>query len=72
MEKTTAVKERPFIVRTGRTEKLEASMEVEKEQVPGEDFVFVDAVFGMTPEQVGLQEEEDKKKPEYTSYIPLQ
>lgn len=34
--------------------------EGEKEQVPGENFVFVDAVFGMRPEQVGLQEEEDK------------
>lgn len=44
---------------------LDVIMEVEKEQVPGEDFVFVDAVFRMRPEQVGLQEEEDKKITEY-------
>lgn len=39
-------------------------MDVVKDQVPGEDFVFVDAVFGMRPEQVGLQEEEEKEKTE--------
>lgn len=51
-----------------RTEKPDMSIKMEKEQVPGEDFVLLDAVFRMRPEQVGLQEEEDKLNTKYNLF----
>lgn len=51
-----------MVLLTRRTEKLDVSTEMEEEQVPGEDFVFVDAVFGMRPEQEGLQEERGQEE----------